>query len=377
MKYKSPLDPSLFESEDDHQKRVSSEDVVQRALRFHQIWSWADDVINRSELFQESPEVEEVIKALAEARIVHVETLNLGEFESGTSEKWLVTLEGGQKAIMKILWWKGKMKPDAMCNYGYEMPSSEIAAFHLHRILGFRNTPYVSGRTVDLRREIYPVASPSVSKQILLRSGETCVIGKCYYCKSSTTLCPHQGKVEVSMAYWINRKLTLHTQPPWSKVGFNNKTYCKNIRKTVEPYQKEQAYFDLFDFAVLDTLMFHYDSKHYEITDDSLANGMTVRLDHGRALCASDRDEIDVFLAPIFQCCTIRQSTFQKLHRFTSAGSLGRALKDSLQRDPLAPILSKEWFAVFDRRLKVVNEMLDKCAKANGGLDKILVLDSQ
>ena len=28
---------------------------------------------------------------------------------------------------------KGQMKADAQCNFGYEMPWSEIAAFHLHR----------------------------------------------------------------------------------------------------------------------------------------------------------------------------------------------------------------------------------------------------
>ena len=27
------------------------------------------------------------------------------------------------------------MKEDALCNFGFEMPTSEIAAFHLHRCL--------------------------------------------------------------------------------------------------------------------------------------------------------------------------------------------------------------------------------------------------
>ena len=37
------------------------------------------------------------------------------------------------------------------------------------------------------------------------------------------------------------------------------------------------------DFAVVDTLMYHYDTKHYVIHDHSDAHGLTVRLDHGRA----------------------------------------------------------------------------------------------
>ena len=35
---------------------------------------------------------------------------------------------------------KGDMKKDAVCNAGFEMPTSEIAAFHLHR---YRNVVYV------------------------------------------------------------------------------------------------------------------------------------------------------------------------------------------------------------------------------------------
>ena len=69
----------------------------------------------------------------------------------------------------------------------------------------------------------------------------------------------------------------------WGKVGFNNKSYCDHVRKTIAPYDEEQLYYDLFDFAVLDTLMFHYDSKHYVVDDETDAFGLTVRLDHGRA----------------------------------------------------------------------------------------------
>jgi hypothetical protein len=52
----------------------------------------------------------------------------------------------------------------------------------------------------------------------------------------------------------------------------------------MKPYEEDQYYLDLFDFAVLDTLMYHFDSKHYVVQDEtSKASGLTVRLDHGRA----------------------------------------------------------------------------------------------
>ena len=68
----------------------------------------------------------------------------------------------------------------------------------------------------------------------------------------------------------------------WGKMGFNNRTFCDSVHMK-EPYDSSQMYLDLFDFAVLDTLMYHFDSKHYTISDNSVANGATVRLDHGRA----------------------------------------------------------------------------------------------
>ena len=68
----------------------------------------------------------------------------------------------------------------------------------------------------------------------------------------------------------------------WGGIGFNNKTFCDQAQK-IHPYEYPWYYLDLFDFAVLDYLMYHYDSKHYVIYDGSDAHGLTVRLDHGRA----------------------------------------------------------------------------------------------
>lgn len=69
----------------------------------------------------------------------------------------------------------------------------------------------------------------------------------------------------------------------WGKFGFNDRSYCENVQMTIQPYDKQSFYLDLFDFAVVDTLMYHYDSKHYSVVDQSDADGLVVRLDHGRA----------------------------------------------------------------------------------------------
>lgn len=389
VSYKSPLSNHIYSRPWSNKsgyvtEHVNNKHAVSRMIQYSRLWTWADSVVTREELFPEAPMVDDVIQALATAPIVHVDVLQTGDYESGTSEKWVVTLDGGQKAMMKIVWEeKGGMKNGALCNFGYEMPSGEIAAFHLHRILEFRNTPFVSGRMVDLRHDIMPVASPRVAKQIKITSGnETCVEGKCYFCKDKLRLCPSNGQLEVSMAYWIPRQLKLYTYPPkympystpsmeeWGKIGFNNRTYCNKIRK-IEPYEQDYYYYDIFDFAVLDTLMYHFDSKHYAIDDKSKAEGLTIRLDHGRAFCAYDRDDEQIFMAPITQCCTLRKSTYNKLvkHRRT----LGEELQYRLSRDPLHPVLFDDWYMALDRRLDLILNMMEKCAKANGGWDKVLV----
>lgn len=37
------------------------------------------------------------------------------------------------------------------------------------RLLGFRNTPFATGRVVDIKKEILPVASPAVTRQLIRR----------------------------------------------------------------------------------------------------------------------------------------------------------------------------------------------------------------
>lgn len=389
VSYKSPLDEDLlFHPQKQSPSPVSHsafESPAARAARFHTIWEKADRMVNRNQLWKESQAAEQVLKALATARIVSVDILDIGEYESGTAEKWVVTLEGGQKAAVKVVWEeKGQMKRGAMCNYGFEMPTSEIAAFHLHRVLGFYNTPFVTGRKLDLLHEVLPVASSAVANNIIVKSGnETCLQGTCYYCKVQHTMCPRDGIIEVSMSYWIPRKLKLYTYPvkympystprmdEWGDLDFNDHTYCDKVRQTIEPYKYDYYYFDLFDFAVLDTLMYHYDSKHYSINDNSKARGLTVRLDHGRAFCAHDRDEETIFLAPIKQCCTLRRSTYENL-KTVRGGLLVKRLRDSMSKDPIAPILDPVWYQSLQRRLKIILDMIERCISANGA-DSVLV----
>ena len=44
-----------------------------------------------------------------------------------------------------------------------------------------------------------------------------------------------------------------------------------------------------------------------------------------------------------------------------------------MEKDLLAPVMDNVWFAVIERRLEKIMDLVDKCAVANGGLQKVLV----
>ncbi|CAH1799751.1 unnamed protein product [Owenia fusiformis] len=359
-----------------------NQEVVEK---YHNIWMWANKNINSDELYPDSPEVDGVLDALHKAPIVKVDILDLDNFEAGTSGKWILTLAGGQKAVFKPLMEKmGEPKAHGYCNYGYEMPSSEIAAWRLLRLLDIRNAPYAVGRKVNLRTEIIPAATPKFMRKLVIKEDHLCYRDKCRYCDKDTVACPAGDLLPGSVVYWLPRKLHMHTKPPdytpwstiqrdriWGSIGFNNKTFCNMIPK-IPPYGNPEYFRDLFDFAVFDYLTYHYDTKHYTIADHSEAHGLTVRLDHGRTFCVHRKDEDQVFLAPIYQCCTIRRKLFEKLQEFKE-NKLSDALRDALKEDPLYPILVEQHYQAIDRRYNKIMDTFDKCAQAQKGYASILL----
>ena len=47
-----------------------------------------------------------------------------------------------------------------------------------------------------------------------MTGNRTCIRGKCFHCDKPQLLCPRDGLVETSVAYWIPRHLKLYTYPP-------------------------------------------------------------------------------------------------------------------------------------------------------------------
>ena len=84
-------------------------------------------------------------------------------------------------------------------------------------------------------------------------------------------------------------------------------------------------------------------------------------------------DESELFLAPLFQCCTLRRTTYEKLSPFKTTAVFVQQLQNLLKTDRLPILLDKDWFNAFERRLEYIFKIIEKCADANGGLDSILV----
>lgn len=84
----------------------ASEPKKKPGEHFREIWLWADSKLNRDSLIPgDEGGVDVVLNALATAPITHVGILDIGDYESGTSQKWIGFLEGGQQIMLKIVWY--------------------------------------------------------------------------------------------------------------------------------------------------------------------------------------------------------------------------------------------------------------------------------
>jgi len=102
-------------------------------------------------------------------------------------------------------------------------------------------------------------------------------------------------------------------------------------------------------------------------------------------------DDLQI-LAPLYQCCMIRRSTFDTLLQLEGGasshahdarldsmgvvnGSLGERMRRSLADDPLDVILTDAHLHALDRRVKVILVEVNKCIVANENDINNVVID--
>ncbi len=102
-------------------------------------------------------------------------------------------------------------------------------------------------------------------------------------------------------------------------------------------------------------------------------------IDNGKGFQTSSEDEQSI-LAPLYQCCAVRHSTFEKLkmlHANEFNVSLSGLLRHTLSHEPLTfakfgPLIIEKFLLPLDRRISIVLKVVAECVRMHGTINVIL-----
>jgi len=340
--------------------------------------------ISKRQMYSDKdPVVNDLLSDMASRQIVHV-----SQKEGGTQIKLVIDYDNNEQALFKPMRFPREQQtlPNHFYFTDFERHTAEIAAFHLDRLLGFRRAMPVTGRTLNMTTEIYEIADGELLKTFFISpSNNMCFHGRCsYYCDTSHAVCGNPDTLEGSFAAFLPPKETAPRKiwrHPWRRSYHKRRKaqweqesdYCSLV-KEIAPYDRGPRLYDLMDMAVLDFLMGNMDRHHYETFRAFDNDTFPLHLDHGRGFGRPFHDEMSI-LAPILQCCLIRDTTLETLLRYHNGPiSLSEAMRDAMARDPVAPVLWEPHLAALDRRvviiLKAVRDCLESAREIANGADE-------
>ncbi|VDP38509.1 unnamed protein product [Soboliphyme baturini] len=251
----------------------------------------------------------------------------------------------------------------------FERHNAEIAGFHLDRVLGFHRAIPTAGRKVNISSELEAHA----------QAKNRCFVGQCeYYCDTTHAICGEPDMKELSVQALlpdIEYAPRKRSRSPYRRT-YNkrrqlalwqlNSSFCDLKVKTAFPYNAGRALLDLVDLYIFDFFMGNQDRHHYEyfsIFPGKKQASFLLHLDNGRGFGNSKTDDMDI-LAPLTQCCLIRPTTLRTLlDYYTGPLTLSDALRQSLSKDGLSPILAEKHYMALERRLNIVLKEVLKCLK--------------
>ncbi|XP_059047128.1 extracellular serine/threonine protein CG31145 [Achroia grisella] len=332
--------------------------------------------IAQHELYEDGePLVDAVLKDMATSTVIHAE-----QKEGGTQLKLIIDYPNGVQALFKPMRFARDVQtlPNHFYFSDYERHNAEIAAFHLDRILGFRRAMPVVGRVLNMTTEIYDVTEGDILKTFFVSPANNfCFHGKCsYYCDTGHAICGNPDMLEGSFAAFLpssdiaERKVWRH---PWRRSYHKRRKaqwelqsdYCDTVRTTA-PYDSGRRLLDLMDMSIFDFLTGNMDRHHYETFKMFGNESFTLHLDQGRAFGKAFHDELSI-LAPLLQCCTVRHTTLSILLKFHNGTPLSKVLRDTMQADPVSPILWEPHLAALDRRITIILDAIRKCVQKSEG----------
>ncbi|XP_061667022.1 pseudokinase FAM20A isoform X3 [Syngnathoides biaculeatus] len=264
--------------------------------------------------------------------------------------------------------------------------NAEIAAFHLDRILDFRRVPPVVGRFLNLTGEVLQVTRNDDLRAVFFTSpaNNTCFFAKCLYvCKTEYAVCGSPDRLEGSLSAYLPglsiaprisipnpwaRSYTFTGQEEWQV----NPSYCDTVKK-LYPYSSGNRLLNIIDMSIFDFLIGNMDRHHYEIFTKFGDEGFLLHLDNARGFGKHSQDEMSI-LAPLSQCCMIKRSTLLRLQLLAHPQfRLSDVMRESLQKDPLRPILTEAHLSALDRRLLKLLRAVQRCTRKLG--DERVVAD--
>lgn len=328
--------------------------------------------ISKRELYPKtSVLVPQLLNLMATDAILHV-----AQKSGGTQIKLVIDYPNNVQSLFKPMRFPREQQtlPNHFYFTDFERHNSEIASFHLDRLLGYRRAMPVSGRLVNMTSELYHKADGELLKTFFVSpSDNLCFHGKCsYYCDTSHAICGNPDMLEGSFAAFLPpneigaRKVWRH---PWRRSYHKRRkaqwelesNYCALVRE-IPPYDKGRRLYDLMDMSIFDFLTGNMDRHHYETFREFGNDTFTIHLDHGRGFGKPFHDELSI-LAPLLQCCMIRESTLTTLLNFHNGKplKLSEAMRKSMEVDPVAPILWEPHLKALDRRVGIILRGIRDC----------------
>ena len=133
--------------------------------------------VTKEEMYPASGQtIQDAITAMQTLPIV-----GISQKEGGTQLKLIIEFEDGGQALFKPMRFPRTQEtlPNHFYFTDFERHNAEIAAFHLDRLLGFRRAIPVTGRTLNITREIYSLAEGDLLKTFFISpAGNLCFHGK-------------------------------------------------------------------------------------------------------------------------------------------------------------------------------------------------------
>jgi hypothetical protein len=233
-----------------------------------------------------------------------------------------VRFADGQRAV-----WKPDQKK------GAGSFRSEIAAWHLDRLLGFGRTAVVVGRSIGKSHVLAQLDHADTAPEAMARF--------------EAELVEHDGRVQGAMIAWHDRTLA-NAEPPknweWPDAGVT-----------------EARIFEWSDMVAFDFLIDNTDRWSGGNVLSLGKDGPLVFLDNAAGFSPGRAQRNEMLSSRLESVCRFRPKTEDSLTRLAEKETLGSALLSSLAHDPLAPVLSERHATALDGRLGKLVEHFRAC----------------